>query len=120
MRLVFVMLLISGLSACSETTGTTRLITSETSDNSSQPDRMCENVMAVAVGFGEDNVTGFANNSLDRKIDMMKDSLVLKGAKGFQIEDRRVACEDYIDFGGSIGQEHLCRARANVCGQVPS
>jgi hypothetical protein len=81
---------------------------------------MCEMASAVAVGFGEQNVVGLAGHNLDIEIDKLKDSLVRKGAKGFTVENRKVACEDYIDFGGAIGHEHLCRSSAMVCGQTPT
>lgn len=80
-------------------------------------ERICMPVASVATGFGKDNVTDFANRNLARVIDVAKDTLAAKGAKGFKIEERTVACEDYIDFGGSIGREHKCRATAKICGQ---
>lgn len=80
-------------------------------------ERVCTPVEAVATGFGKDNVTDFANRNLALKIDGAKDRLASQGAKGFKVEEQKVACEDYIDFGGSIGREHKCRATAKICGQ---
>jgi hypothetical protein len=83
----------------------------------SAKERLCTPVEAVATGFGKANVTDFANRNLALKIDGAKDQLASRGAKGFKVEERKVACEDYIDFGGSIGREHKCRATARICGQ---
>ena len=80
--------------------------------------RMCETVNAVATGFGEKNVTRFAESNLNLVIDKAKDELSKKGAKSFSLESQTVRCEDYINFGGSIGREHKCRARAKLCGKV--
>ena len=79
--------------------------------------QLCEDVKALATGFGKENVTGFANGNLDLAIDAAKNRLADKGAKGFKVSGRSVACEDYIDFGGSIGREHKCTARAQLCGK---
>jgi uncharacterized membrane protein len=77
----------------------------------------CESVSALAAGFGKENVTGFANGNLDLAIDQAKNRLADKGAKGFTVRRRSVACENYIDFGGSIGREHKCTATAQLCGK---
>ena len=77
----------------------------------------CENVSALAAGFGKENVTGFANGNLDLAIDQAKNRLADKGVKGFAVRQRNVACVDYIDFGGSIGREHKCTASALLCGK---
>ena len=83
----------------------------------SQP-RTCEQASAVATGFGEKNVTGFADGNLNLAIDRVKDHLAGNGAKGFSIEGRKISCTGYIDFGGSIGQEHKCSAVAMVCAKI--
>ncbi len=80
--------------------------------------RICESVQAIATGFGEENATRFAQGNLDLLIDQTKDRLAGKGAKGFSVAERLVKCADYIDFGGSIGREHKCRASAKICGKV--
>lgn len=80
--------------------------------------RICEPVAAIAVGFGVENVTVFAQGNLDNAINRAKDQLASRGAKGFAVEGRSVKCEDYIDFGGSIGREHKCRASATLCGKL--
>ena len=80
-------------------------------------DKICTSVDAVATGFGEANVTDFANRNLALVLNGAKDRLAAQGAKGFKIQERSVKCEDYIDFGGSIGREHKCRATAKICGQ---
>jgi hypothetical protein len=80
--------------------------------------RTCEPASAVATGFGEKNVTGFADGNLNLAIDKVKDHLADKGAKGFSIEGRKITCTDYIDFGGSIGREHKCSASAMVCAKI--
>ena len=77
----------------------------------------CENVSALAAGFGKENVTGFANGNLDLAIDQAKNRLSDKGVKGFAVRNRNVACAYYIDFGGSIGREHKCTATAQLCGK---
>jgi hypothetical protein len=77
----------------------------------------CETVSAVAAGFGKANVTGFANGNLDNAISAAKDRLAGNGAKGFTVSKRAVKCEDYINFGGSIGREHKCTATAVLCGR---
>ena len=77
----------------------------------------CESVKALATGFGRKKVSGFASGNLDLAIDQAKNRLADKGAKGFRVAKRSVACEDYIDFGGAIGREHLCTATAQVCGK---
>jgi hypothetical protein len=77
----------------------------------------CESIKALATGFGQQKVSGFASGNLDLAIDQAKNRLAEKGAKGFRVMKRSVACEDYIDFGGSIGREHLCTATAQVCGK---
>lgn len=78
---------------------------------------LCEEVKAIATGFGKENVTGFANGNLDLAIDDAKNRLADKGAKGFKVTKRNVACQYYIDFGGSIGKEHKCTASAQLCGK---
>jgi hypothetical protein len=78
----------------------------------------CESVSALAAGFGKDNVTGFANGNLDLAIDQAKNRLADKGAKGFTVRKRNVACENYIDFGGTIGREQKCTASAQLCGKI--
>lgn len=78
--------------------------------------RLCEKVQALATGFGQENVTSFANGNLDLAIDSAKNRLADKGAKGFTVRKRRIACADYIDFGGAIGREHKCTASAELCG----
>lgn len=80
--------------------------------------RICEPVDAIAVGFGVENATQFAQGNLDNAINRAKDSLASRGAKGFAVEGRTVKCEDYIDFGGSIGREQKCRASAKLCGKL--
>jgi hypothetical protein len=80
-------------------------------------ERMCTTVNAVATGFGKENVSNFAYQNLARIINGAKDKLAAKGAKGFRIEEQRVSCEDFIDFGGAIGREHKCQATARLCGQ---
>jgi hypothetical protein len=80
-------------------------------------ERVCTTVNAVATGFGKENVSNFAYRNLALVINGAKDKLAAKGAKGFRIEERRVSCEDYIDFGGAIGREHKCQATARLCGQ---
>jgi hypothetical protein len=79
---------------------------------------VCEKVSALATGFGKENVTGFANGNLDLAIDQAKNRLADKGAKGFSVKKRNVACVDYIDFGGPIGREHKCTATAQLCGKA--
>jgi hypothetical protein len=79
---------------------------------------LCEAVSAVATGFGAANVTTFANGNLDLAIDSAKNRLADKGAKGFSVRERKVRCENYIDFGGAIGKEHKCTASAQLCGKV--
>ena len=76
----------------------------------------CESVSALAAGFGKENVTGFANGNLDLAIDQAKNRLADKGVKGFSVRKRNVACENYIDFGGTLGREHKCTASAQLCG----
>jgi hypothetical protein len=83
----------------------------------SAKERICTPVEAVATGFGKETVTAFAFQNLSRVINSAKDQLASQGAKGFAVEQREVACVDYIDFGGSIGREHKCLAKARVCGQ---
>jgi hypothetical protein len=80
--------------------------------------KTCEQASAVATGFGVANVTDFANGNLNLAIDKAKDHLAENGAKGFSIEQRKVTCTDYIDFGGSIGREHKCSATAMVCAKI--
>ncbi len=80
--------------------------------------RMCETVNAVATGFGEKTVTRFAESNLSLVIDKAKDELSKKGAKSFSLESQAVQCEDYINFGGSIGREHKCRASVKLCGKA--
>jgi hypothetical protein len=77
----------------------------------------CEGVEALATGFGKEKVSGFASGNLDLAIDQAKNRLADKGARGFRVTKRSVACEDYIDFGGAIGREHKCTATAQVCGK---
>jgi hypothetical protein len=77
----------------------------------------CETVSALATGFGKEKVTGFASGNLDLAIDQAKNRLVDKGAKGFTVRKRKVACEYYIDFGDLIGKEHKCTATAQLCGK---
>lgn len=77
----------------------------------------CETVKALAAGFGKEKVTGFANGNLDVALNDAKNRLADKGAKGFKVGKRRVACENYIDFGGAIGREHKCTATAQLCGR---
>jgi hypothetical protein len=81
-------------------------------------EQVCESVSALATGFGQDKVTGFAKSNLDLAINSAKDRLAGKGAKGFSISKRAVVCVDYIDFGGSIGREHKCTATAQLCGKM--
>jgi len=78
---------------------------------------ICETVRAIATGFGQANVTEFADGNLDLVIDGAKNRLAEKGAKGFSVRKRGVACEHYIDFGGAIGREHKCSASAQLCGK---
>jgi hypothetical protein len=80
-------------------------------------ERICTTVNAVATGFGKENVSNFAYRNLALVINGAKDKLAAEGAKGFKVEERRVSCEDYIDFGGAIGREHKCQATARLCGQ---
>jgi hypothetical protein len=79
--------------------------------------QLCEEVTAVASGFGKEKITGFANSNLDLAIDSAKNRLADKGAKGFKVAKRNVACQYYIDFGGPIGREHKCTASAQLCGK---
>ncbi len=117
-RFFLVALMVPGLAGCSEAVDQIPLTEVRMTAKKPPKNRICEAVHAVATGFGEQNVTGFAQNNLDVAIDKAKDRLSSEGAKGFSIEARRVACEGYIDFGGSLGREHKCRATAKVCGQV--
>ena len=78
---------------------------------------MCEDLSALAVGFGRENVTGFAEGNLDLVINDAKNRLADKGAKGFKVGKRTVACGEYIDFGGGV-KEHKCTARARLCGSL--
>jgi hypothetical protein len=77
----------------------------------------CETVSALATGFGKEKVTVFASGNLDLAIDQAKNRLADKGAKGFTLRQRNVACAYYIDFGGAIGREHKCTATAQLCGK---
>lgn len=104
------------LAACTDVSATAPLVTGSTAEPAS--DRICETVQAVATGFGEANVTGFAQSNLDIAIDKVKDGLSQKGAKSFSVEARSSRCEDYIDFGGAIGREHKCHASARLCGKT--
>ena len=74
-------------------------------------------VRALATGFGEQTVTGFAESNLNLAIDQAKDQMASEGAKGFAVEGRTVKCEFYIDFGGAAGREHKCHASAQLCGK---
>jgi hypothetical protein len=110
--------LLAGLTACNDVSATAPLVSAGGNAVGRASDRICETVTAVATGFGEANVTGFAHSNLDIAIDKMKDELSQKGAKSFSIEARSARCEDFIDFGGAIGREHKCRARARLCGKT--
>ena len=113
-RCAAVILLLAGLAACEEVP-----VQSLSGADARAPDgRLCEKASAVAVGFGEEKATGFAEGNLDLAIDKTKDKLAVEGAKGFSIEARKVSCAAYIDFGGAIGREHKCRASALVCGKT--
>ena len=79
--------------------------------------QLCEEVTAVAAGFGKEKITGFANGNLDLAIDAAKNRLADKGAKGFKIAKRSIACQYYIDFGAPLGREHKCTASAQLCGK---
>ncbi len=80
-------------------------------------ERTCRPVRAMATGFGERNVSDFAEGNLSLAIDKAKDEMASEGAKGFSVEGRAVKCEFYIDFGGSMGREHKCHASAQLCGK---
>ncbi len=109
---------LAGLSACGEVAGTAKLNEAAArSDLPAKPEKSCRAVTAIATGFGEQNVTGFAQSNLDEVINRAKDQMAAEGSKGFTIEARGVKCEGYIDFGGGVGQEHKCRASAQLCGK---
>lgn len=108
--------LLAALAACNDVVATAPLAGEDNrAAGGAASDRICETVAAVATGFGEANVTGFAQSNLDIAIDKMKDDLSQKGAKSFSIEARSARCEKYIDFGGAIGREHKCHASARLC-----
>ncbi len=119
LRILTFMAFLTALAGCGEAGETARLVAAPQA-TAEKADRICETAQAVAAGFGEENVTKLAYLNLDREIDRVKDELVRRGARGFSVGRREAACRDYIDFGGSIGREHLCRASVEVCGQVPS
>jgi hypothetical protein len=123
LRILMVAALFAGLCVDVETAGAAPLVETKAKARvakKSRPpakERVCAPVEAVATGFGKETVTAFAFQNLSRAINSAKDQLASQGAKGFAVEQREVACVDYIDFGGSIGREHKCLAKARVCGQ---
>lgn len=109
---------LAGLSACGELAGTVKLNQAAArSELPAKAEKSCRAVTAIATGFGEQNVTGFAQSNLDEVIDRTKDQMAAEGSKGFTIEARAVKCEGYIDFGGAVGREHKCHASAQLCGK---
>jgi hypothetical protein len=117
LRYGMILWLLSGLVACEDMPDPV-LKTGSLTEPKSLAGRICEKASAIATGFGEPKVTGFASGSLDLAIDKVKDHLAIKGAKGFSIEGRKIVCGDYLDFGGAIGRERKCRATALVCGKA--
>lgn len=119
MRIACVALIcLFGLAGCSEVAGTAKLTdAAATAKRAAKPDKTCNGVTALATGFGEANVTALAEGNLNVAIDAAKDRMAANGAKGFTVEGRRVKCEGYIDFGGSVGREHKCSATAQLCGK---
>ncbi len=119
LRFLIVSCLLACLPACSEVNETARATVADARVQSGEAqattDRVCETVKAVATGFGEQSVERFAQSNLDIAIDKAKDALMSKGAKRFTLSERSVQCSGYIDFGGSIGREHKCDARAILC-----
>jgi hypothetical protein len=126
LRILMVTTLLAGLCVDIETAGAAPVVAAAKTKAKARvakkprppaKERVCAPVEAVATGFGKETVTAFAFQNLSRAINSAKDQLASQGAKGFAIEQREVACVDYIDFGGSIGREHKCLAKARVCGQ---
>lgn len=116
MTIVRMPILIAALAALSGTADAAEVRGKGKAAASARPE-LCETVQALATGFGQDNVTTFANGNLDLAIDGAKNRLADRGAKGFNVRKRRIACTDYIDFGGAIGREHKCTATAELCGK---
>ena len=102
---------------CSEATGTTQLVANKSKSGASDESRICKSVEAWATGFGEKKVSDFAQRNLNIVVLDTKDEMRRQGARAFSSKDRGVSCEPYIDFGGSIGQEHECKAVVTVCGK---
>lgn len=111
------MIALAALSGCGEVAGTAALTgtTASIATDPRQPEKTCSAVSAIATGFGENTVTGFAQSNLTLAIDKTKDEMAAQGAKGFTVEARTVTCEGYIDFGGVVGREHKCQATAQLC-----
>ncbi len=107
---------LTALSGCGEIAGTAALTeTTASIAKPGKPEKACTAVSAIATGFGENTVTGFARSNLTLAIDKAKDEMAAQGAKGFTVEARTVTCEGYIDFGGVVGREHKCHATAQLC-----
>jgi hypothetical protein len=75
----------------------------------------CRKLSSVAAFFGEERTKAYAETNLDRAIDDDKTRRTADGEVGFVVIDRKVACKEYIDFGGAVGVEHKCIASARLC-----
>jgi len=83
MRVACVVLFVLALSGCSEVAGTTPIReTGAVAERPGKAERTCRPVRAMATGFGERNVSDFAEGNLSLAIDKAKDEMASEGGEG--------------------------------------
>ena len=116
---LFLLIAVAPLSGCSEVAGTAAATgTAASIAGSGKPERACTAVSAIATGFGEKTVTGFAESNLTLAIDKAKDELAAQGAKGFTVDARSLSARAISISAARSGASINAHATAQLCSKV--